>query len=100
SQTVMVGERPPSADFRYGWWYAGDGQGDTGSADMLLGVRERNMADDDTFRGCPAGPYNFKAGELANQCDALHFWSLHAGGAHFLFADGSVHFLSYSADHI
>ncbi|MGH7227514.1 MAG: DUF1559 domain-containing protein, partial [Gemmataceae bacterium] len=36
-------------------------------------------------------------GQLNNQCDALHFWSPHlGGGAHFLFADVSVHFLTYS----
>jgi len=33
-------------------------------------------------------------------CDLFHFWSLHSGGAHFLFADASVHFIGYSADGI
>jgi len=27
----------------------------------------------------------------------FHFWSLHSGGAHYLFADGSAHFLSYAS---
>ena len=99
SNTVIVGERPASADCWYGWWYAGLGQHGTGSADMILGVREVNLGDDYTS-GCPLGPYHFQPGNLNQQSDLFHFWSLHSGGAHFAFADGSVHFLSYSVDDI
>jgi prepilin-type processing-associated H-X9-DG protein/prepilin-type N-terminal cleavage/methylation domain-containing protein len=97
SNTITVGERPPSADLWYGWWYAGYGQRGTGSGDMLLGVRERN-ARGNYVAACPPGPYHFAVGRLNEQCDLFHFWSLHAGGANFLFADGSVRFLSYDAD--
>jgi prepilin-type processing-associated H-X9-DG protein len=94
SNTLMVGERPPSADGVFGWWYAGEGQAMDGSADMVLGVRERNYY---FVNVCPPGPATFGPGRVSNQCDALHFWSLHlGGGANFLFADGSVHFLPYS----
>jgi prepilin-type processing-associated H-X9-DG protein len=34
---------------------------------------------------------------LNNACDQFHFWSLHSGGGNFLYADASVHFLSYTA---
>ncbi len=95
--TLMVGERPPSADLWYGWWYAGFGQAGTGSGDMLLGARERNRGGS-YVSACPGGPYHFRPGQLTEQCDLFHFWSVHSGGAHFLFADGAVRFLNYSTD--
>ena len=96
SNTLFAGERPPSADFQFGWWYAGIGQRFTGSADMILGVQEQNKLVI-TKGSCPPGTYQFAPGTPSNQCDMFHFWSPHSGGANFLFADGSVHFLAYSA---
>ncbi len=94
SNTLMLGERPPAADLRYGWWYRGWGQSQDGSLEMLLGASERNVVGE----GCPAGPFSFAPGRLDNQCDVFHFWSPHTGGANFAFGDGSVRFLSYSAE--
>ena len=99
SNTLLLGERPPSSNFQYGWWYAGAGLQVTGSADLILGVREPNLG---SIPGtlCPPGPSKFMPGTLSNLCDTYHFWSLHSSGANFAFADGGVRFLPYSASPI
>lgn len=97
SSTLMIGERPPCDNLRFGWWYAGLGQRRDGAGDCILGVRDACWRYDYCTE-CERQAYHFAADRVDNRCAFLHFWSLHAGGGHFAFADGSVRFLRYAAD--
>jgi prepilin-type processing-associated H-X9-DG protein len=94
SNTALVGERPPSYDYRWGWWYAGVGQDGLGSGDLVLGSREAVRGKQ--MRRICGDSSRFMAGQIGDPCSAYHFWSLHYDGADFLFADGSVRFLTYT----
>jgi prepilin-type processing-associated H-X9-DG protein len=119
SNTLIVGERPPSADLYYGWWFAGQGYDGSGRGDNLLGPREgpydatgwiyppgtsySESINDITGKPCnvaspPWGKVGFQLGDINNYCDQTHFWSLHTGGANWLFGDGRVCFLTYAID--
>ncbi len=93
SNTVMVGERPPSSTLLYGWMWAGAGDlPEFGTTDVVLGVRER-------ARKPAADPNVYRPGTILDPDDQhrYHFWSLHPGGGMWLFADGHVAFITYAA---
>lgn len=107
SNTVMIGERPPSNDLYYGWMWAGSGDYPYfGTTDIALGVREKTGASGVPSPGVaqPAsavytGTDFFRPGKLDDPTNIhrYHFWSLHPGGGMWLFGDGHVQFLSYAA---
>ncbi len=100
SNTILIGERPPSADVEWGWQWAGFGGSPSanigfGVTDVILGVHE--------FVGAPINPLNhdyFRPGEIfdPDNVHRYHFWSHHAGGGQWVFVDGSTHFIGYGAD--
>jgi prepilin-type N-terminal cleavage/methylation domain-containing protein/prepilin-type processing-associated H-X9-DG protein len=97
STTVLVGERPPSPDLFWGWW--------TWSAfDAALGVRDTYSVYGTSGTQPPTlcarlFPEKYRPNDN-NYCDTHHFWSAHPGGGNWLFADGSIRFLTYQSSPI
>jgi prepilin-type N-terminal cleavage/methylation domain-containing protein/prepilin-type processing-associated H-X9-DG protein len=99
SNTIVVGERPVSADLWIGWGFAPYGWGE-GDGDTVMGSRDTKLAANCGDVATNVGLQPPKQPMGTAEIDTAHFWSFHPGGANFLFCDGSVHFLDYGANSI
>jgi len=95
--TLMVGERPPPENLAAGRWYSGSSTSNwglvRGPEEFMHVIALYNLLDTD----CMAARHEYGPGRIDNPCDRYHFWSLHAGGSNWLFADASARYFSYNA---
>jgi len=80
SQTLLLGERPPSLDMFQGWWFAGSGFDGSGTGDITLGAREvvyaQNISSNfslDFVSVCPLSKVGFQP--AASRTTAIRFIS-------------------------
>ena len=111
SNTILLGERPPSSDLDFGWAFAAYGYDGRGNGDCLMTSNDvaigtyfmtaGNAVPASSYQcdvaSGPANKIGLRPGQPKYFCDGAHYWSFHTAGAQFLMCDGSARMITYSA---
>lgn len=92
SQTILIAERPPSADGQFGWWDSRCCIEDNISP--TIGTRKPFSSG--TSGKCP-DPAPYRTGRYDDRCMFNAIWSCHQAGGYFCMGDGSVRMIAYAA---
>ena len=90
SNTIMIAERPPSADGQFGWWDSRCCTEDT----ISTIVGNRKPFSSGVNGGCP-NPSYYGTGQYFDRCAFNRIWSCHRDAGNFCMTDGSVKRLAY-----
>ncbi len=90
SNTIMIAERPPSADGLLGWWDS------PWEEDDIAPIRgDRSLVSSSPFGNC-AKIATYRYGNYQDNCFFNAVWSNHTQGGHVCMGDGSVRMLTYT----
>lgn len=92
SNTILLGERPPSTDGQRGWW-----DSRCCIEDSISPARGDNKYYSSGIRGKCADPALYRFADVQDNCTFNALGSSHLNGSQFCMGDGSIRAISYEA---